>query len=77
MPKNKPYTNPPRDTNWTGAPPIGKQRDYNKDRPTQYQEDRNNEDSAVKKTEGSEMPTSSRIKEAKDKVVRTPRRIVT
>ena len=77
MPKDKPYTNPPRDTNWTGAPPIGKQRDYNKDAPTTYEENQKLKDSAVKKTQGSGMPTSSRIKESKDKVVRTPRRIVT
>ena len=77
MAKNKPYANSVRDPNWTGAPPLGKQRDWNKDAPTQYQENRDREDSAVKKTEGSGMPTSSRIKEAKDNVVRTPKRIVT
>jgi hypothetical protein len=77
MAKDKPYTNPPRDPNWTGAPPLGKQRDYNKDARTQYQENRDNEDSAVKKTRGSSMPTSSRIKESKDNIVRTPRRIIT
>lgn len=77
MPKNKPYTNPPRDPNWTGAPPLGKQRDWNKDAPTEYQENQNLKDSAVKKTKGSGMPESSRIKEAQHNIIRTPRRIVT
>lgn len=77
MAKKKPYTNPPRDPNWSGPPPIGKQRDWNKDRPTQYQENQNLKDSAVKKTKGSGMPTSSRIKEAQDNIIKTPKRTVT
>ena len=77
MAKNKQYTDPPRDPNWTGPPRIGTQRDYNKDARTQYQEDRDNDDSAVKKVQGSGMPTSSCIKETKPRVVRKPKRIVT
>ena len=78
MPKNKPYSNPPRipagitpwDGNWDGPPMIGKLRDWNKSAKTAEQERKDRDDSASKKVKGSGMPTSSRIKEAKDKVIR-------
>jgi hypothetical protein len=74
MSKNKPYSNAPRkpvgmtpwDGNWDGAPILGQQRDWNKDAPTETQEQQNLKDAAVKKTPETKDSYGSRIKKAKN-----------